>query len=153
MAQYMIQYAANPGLVMAVTNQQSGATLSIQKYGGDSNLFVWNYNPLNKLITLVASGTQQLCITVPGNNCNGTPILQIQPAAIPASQYQQWNVIGGTTFINSVGCPGKCIDLDNRNINPGTPIWLYPNNGSPAQQWILSPISTFDLEGLPASIE
>jgi hypothetical protein len=152
MAHGVIQYAADPNMVIAVTNQESGASLSIQRMDSNPLLYTWNHNALNGLITLVSSGLQQLSITVPGNNCSGTPVLQIQPAATPVSQFQRWNLFhGGPTFINSVGCPGKCIDLQGRNITPGTPIWLVPCNGSPAQQWIFTAVTTFDLEALTSS--
>ena len=145
----MFQYAMDPTLALGVTNQQAGAQLSLQSVTGNPNFITWNYNPLNGLITLAASGTPGLCVTIPGNSCNGTPVLQLaQPLSLsnPNSKYQQWRTLGVTTFVTSVGCSTQVIDVQNRVPAVGTPIWLYPYNGSPAQQWTIGYLTMADVE-------
>jgi hypothetical protein len=151
----LFEYALDPTLAIGVTNQQSGATLSVQSVTGNPNFITWNFNPLNGLITLAAAGTPGLCVTIPGYTCSGTPVLQLQqplPASNANSKYQQWRTLGNTTFITSVGCPGMVIDVQNRSVQVGTPIWLYPYNGSPAQQWVQVGLTQLDIEAVSERI-
>ncbi len=149
MALVLFQYAMDPTLAMGVTNQQSGSPLSLQSVTGNPNLITWNYNPLNQLITLAASGTPGLCVTIPGASCSGTPVLQLQqplPLSNANSKFQQWRQLGSTTYLTSVGCSTQVVDAQNRSPAVGTPLWLYPYNGSPAQQWIVSSLLQSDIK-------
>jgi len=151
MALCLFEYAMDPTLALGVTNQQAGAQLSLQSVSNNPNNITWNFNPLNGLITLVGSGTPGLCVTIPNSSCNGTPVLQLAqplPTSNPNSKYQQWRVLGNTTYLTSVGCPSCVIDVQNRQAVVGTPVWLYPYNGSPAQQWIVQSLMMADLEAI-----
>ncbi|MFE6848019.1 ricin-type beta-trefoil lectin domain protein [Streptomyces sp. NPDC057686] len=40
---------------------------------------------------------------------------------------------------------GRCVDLGNFDTRPGTPLWLFDCNGSPAQRWTIPTLGTAPL--------
>ncbi|KAA0087686.1 hypothetical protein CIW54_13130 [Paraburkholderia sp. T12-10] len=58
---------------------------------------------------------------------------------------QKWDFISKPNFILSVSNPSLCLDNKGRSITDGNTVWLYPFNGSLAQEWALVPLSNFKL--------
>lgn len=144
MPQAIISYAANPNYALALPNPQAGAQVSLQPIQGTPfGQLLWQVNPLNGFITY-ANSSPGNTLVLATTSCNAqTPLtVQIQNTS---DKKQLWNFIVGTTTISSVGCPGMCVDDQYRGTQPGTTIWLYPLNGSPAQQWIIQPVDSKDL--------
>jgi len=149
MASYLIRYALDPTLVMGVKDQQSGAQLVLRSIGDDPNLMIWNFSTLSPILKLASVGGVGLCATIGTFNCGGTPILTLAaplPKTDAKSAYQRWRTLGPTTFITSEGCPNRVADAQSRQVQPGTPIWLYDYNGSPAQQWTFEALMASDVE-------
>ncbi|GGF72343.1 hypothetical protein GCM10007301_35170 [Azorhizobium oxalatiphilum] len=135
MPQVIITYAANPAYALAATNPQTNAPVTLQPVVKTPlSQLLWNVNRLNGLITLAASVSPNI-LALSTSGQNQSPItLQL---LAPGSANQQWNFLIGTTVINSIGFPGYVIDNEGRGTTAGNTIWLYPVNGSPAQQWNL----------------
>ncbi len=144
MPQTIITYAGNPNFALACTNAQAGATLTLQPLTGTPlSQLLWNVNRLNGYITLAASVVPNVLALATTSCASGTLITaQLRNGT---DTKQQWNFLIGTSIINSIGCPGMCVDVQNRVVAAGTPIWLYPVNGSPAQQWNFEAVDAVDL--------
>lgn len=145
MPQAIITYAGNPNFALACTNVQAGASLTLQPLNGTPlSQLLWKVSRLNGFITLAASVIPNVLAVATTSCASGTPITaQMQNGT---DTKQQWNFLIGTSIINSVGCPGMCIDVQNRVVAAGTPVWLYPVNGSPAQQWNFETVDAVDVE-------
>lgn len=138
MTQAIIQYAFDPNFVLGVQNVEAGAQIVILEQSKVINpsLILWDVNIFNQYITLVAtlSSPTPLALTAPSAAAQTQLVVSNRQLA---NDLQKWNFYGTQSFISSVGAPGMVVDDKNRVLQNGNPVWLYPNNGSPAQQWIL----------------
>jgi hypothetical protein len=133
----IIQLASNPSFCMAASDQQNGSKLQLMPVSGtNTRLILWNWSRFSQQITLISTMNSPEPLVVDTQDCSSETDI-IVANRDTSSESQQWQWLGATTFLISVGCPGMVIDNDHRQLNPGNPIWLYQNNGSPAQQWIL----------------
>ncbi|NLS27167.1 hypothetical protein S2M10_21600 [Sphingomonas sp. S2M10] len=154
MTQAIIQYAFDPNYVLGVQNVQAGASVVILQRSMVTNpaQILWDINMFNQYITLVAtlSSPTPLALTAPTAAAQTQLVVSNRQLA---NDLQKWTFFGNQSFISSVGAPGMVVDDKNRVLQNGNPVWLYPNNGSPAQQWILFQASMKALEEDLAEIE
>ncbi|WP_010543990.1 RICIN domain-containing protein [Sphingomonas elodea] len=154
MTQAIIQYAFDPNYVLGVQNVQAGAPVVILQQSTVTNpaLILWDINMFNQYITLVASQASPtpLVLTAPSPNAETRLVINNRQSS---NNLQKWTFFGSQSFISSVGAPGMVVDDQNRGLQNGNPVWLYPNNGSPAQQWILFSATLRALEEDLAELE
>jgi hypothetical protein len=151
MALYLIQTVLDATLALGAKSVHDGAKCVLQPVTGrNRSLIVWNYNPISGIISLHALSPRPLVLSIQGQTCDGEPniILARQlPNSDPGSAFQQWHSLpGDASVFFSVACSNSVIDNRNRITQPGNPIVLEPYNGSPAQQWVLAPVSQNDIE-------
>ncbi|WP_294329365.1 hypothetical protein [uncultured Sphingomonas sp.] len=154
MTQAIIQYAFDPNYVLGVQNVQAGSPIVILQQSKVTNpsLILWDVNVFNQYITLVASQTSPTPLVLTAPSAAAQTQLVVNNRQI-ANDLQKWNFYGQQGFISSVGAPGMVVDNKNRVLQTGNPVWLFPNNGSPAQQWIQFPVTLKALEEDLAELE
>lgn len=154
MTQAIIQYAFDPNYVMGVKNLQDGAAVVLLQRSLVTNpsLFVWDINSFNQYITLVATLPSPTPLVLTTSSASAQTPLTVNNRQV-ANDKQKWTFFGSTSFILSVGVPGMLADDKNRVLADGNPIWLYPNNGSPAQQWLLAPVAMKEFEDATKELE
>lgn len=154
MTQAIIQYAFDPNYVLGVQNVQANAPVVVLQRSTvtDPSLILWDINMFNQYITLVASQASPtpLVLAAPSGAAQ-TRLAVVNRQA--SGNLQKWTFFGTQSFISSVGAPGMVVDNKDRILQNGNPTWLYPNNGSPAQQWILFPATLRELEENLAELE
>ncbi|MFE5536447.1 ricin-type beta-trefoil lectin domain protein [Streptomyces sp. NPDC056492] len=86
--------------------------------------------------------TNGMCLgAVNAGTVNTTPIeLQVCDSSAPSQRFLP-------RADNSIHNPvsGRCLDLGNLDTRPGTPLWLFDCNSSPAQRWTIPTLGTAPL--------
>ncbi|MEV6581908.1 ricin-type beta-trefoil lectin domain protein [Streptomyces sp. NPDC051582] len=86
--------------------------------------------------------TNGMCLgATNAGTANTTPIeLQVCDSSAPGQRFLP-------RADNSIHNPvsGRCLDLGNLDTHPGTPVWLYDCNASPAQRWTIPTLGTAPL--------
>ncbi|MBR8237544.1 MULTISPECIES: RICIN domain-containing protein [unclassified Burkholderia] len=140
MGQYIIEYAQDPDYRLAVTDQISGSAVVLRnKKGLTGRHCIWDINFDNGIIALSGSGD---VLAIGADRIAPEAYLKLKPTseAIP------WDFFDKPGYIVPFADPNLCLDDKDRVVRDGNPIWLYPVNGSPAQQWKL--VSLFKLKTL-----
>ena len=133
--QGIIQYYNNPALCIGAVDQMAGSKVQLTSTTSAPNLILWQWDTIQGTFTLVSSigaPGSQLVLTIPGSTCTGNPVLTVN-APQPNFPYQVWSHLMDPGVIASVSCSGNVVDAQSRQVTAGTSIWLYANNGSPAQ--------------------
>lgn len=145
MSQYIIEYASKRNFVIGVADQMSGQSvvlLDLQK-NPDPSKYIWDLQ--DDFTIALHSSSDNLIIDVANLTAQSPFFLSVyDPDNV--TQTQKWRY--KDSFYRNETNQKYCIDLDHRQIVDGSTIWAYTFNGSPAQQWILSPYSSQFVEQL-----
>ncbi|ASL42856.1 hypothetical protein bAD24_I05145 [Burkholderia sp. AD24] len=135
MGVYIIEYSQNPNFVLGITDQSLGSQVVLKnKSGLAPRLAFWDVNFDSGVITLNASGGT---LGVGADTVTPEALAKLKSAADSI----RWDFFSSPGFIVPASNHALCLDDKNRVVSDGNPIWLYPVNGSPAQQWRLVPLN------------
>jgi len=128
--------------VLGVQDQQSGSALGLYPRNGSGATIVWEVDVTKNAIFL-DSGEGQLAVDFKNGSISAEVPLVLSTYTGTPTNSQKWSVLARQGFITSVANPSLVVDDKGRGTAPGNPVWAYPINGSPAQQWKLTPLTTF----------
>jgi hypothetical protein len=128
---YIIEYAQDRNFVIGVTDQiLNSAVVLKNKKGLPPRNALWDVNIDTGTITLNSSGGT-IGLGVDRLAAEAPVKLKYAPDSI------RWDFLSNPGFIVPVTDHSLCLDNKGRSVTDGNTIWLYPVNGSPAQQWVL----------------
>ncbi|AOJ12212.1 RICIN domain-containing protein [Burkholderia vietnamiensis] len=134
MGVYIIEYSQDTDFVLAVQDQMLGSPVVIKNKKGLAPRYAfWDVDFDSGVISLNSSGG--------GIAIGATPIAAESYAKLALRQdaiHFDFFLHPGYLMVDVN--PPLCLDVKDRRIADGTPTWLYPYNGSPAQQWNLVPL-------------
>lgn len=136
MGVYIIEYDQDPNYVIGVTDQsQDNGVVLRSKKGLAPRFAFWDINFDSGIISLNASGG---VLAIGADRIAPEALLRLKPtqAAI------QWDFFSHPGYIVPRADESLCLDDKGRVVADGNPLWLYPINGSPAQQWRLVPLNS-----------
>ncbi|MFJ3914168.1 ricin-type beta-trefoil lectin domain protein [Streptomyces vinaceus] len=91
--------------------------------------------------------TQGKCLNATNAGTKNTTLIELRTCD-SAAPSQQFLPRADNSIYNPVS--GRCLDLGNLDTRPGTPLWLFDCNSSPAQRWTIPILGTAPLPA-PAS--
>ena len=136
MGVYIIEYDQDPTYVIGVTDQsQDNGVVLRSKKGLAPRFAFWDINFDSGIISLNASGG---VLAIGADRIAPEALLRLKPtqAAI------QWDFFSHPGYIVPRADETLCLDDKGRGVADGNPLWLYPINGSPTQQWRLVPLNS-----------
>lgn len=150
----LILLAANPSLCIGAPTQQSGTPVKLVPVTGTNPAqIIWSWSTLSGQITLQSTMSSPTPLVLTTSGCGAQTPITVNNR-VSGQNLQQWQWFGTTAFLTSAGCAGMVIDNQYRTQSSSNVIWLFPNNGSPAQQWILQSMDQMEvmeaLDAVPA---
>ncbi|KVD76973.1 hypothetical protein WS62_31300 [Burkholderia sp. ABCPW 14] len=145
MSQYIIEYAAQKNFAIGVTDKMAGKSvvlLDLRK-NPDPSKYIWE---VQDDFTIALHSSSDNLIIDAANLTDQSPLILSTYDPDNVTKTQKWRY--KDSFFKNDTNTKYCIDLDNRKVSDGSTIWVYTSNGSPAQQWILSPYSSQFVEQL-----
>ncbi|KVO85396.1 hypothetical protein WL21_05325 [Burkholderia ubonensis] len=138
MGAYVIEYAQDTNFVLAVQDQILGSQVVIKNKKGLAPRYAfWDVDFDSGVISLNSSG---------GGIAVGAD--RIAPESLAKLKLRQdaihFNFFLHPGFLIVASDPSLCLDVKDRKVADGTPTWLFPYNGSPAQQWRLVPLHNLE---------
>lgn len=134
--QYVIKYAKNTQFVIGVSDKISGASVVLldTKATPDNSFYLWDLQDDNTIA--LNSASARLVIDC-GSLTSGSYLKLSAYNSGKVTPTQQWYY--DETFYYNLNNSDFVIDNQYRGESSNNPIWLYPFNGSVAQQWLLAP--------------
>ncbi|MFF0219886.1 ricin-type beta-trefoil lectin domain protein [Streptomyces vinaceus] len=86
--------------------------------------------------------TNGMCLGAANAGTANTTLIELQVCDSSAPS-QRFLPRADSSIYNPVS--GRCLDLGNLDTRPGTPIWLFDCNSSPAQRWTIPTLGTAPL--------
>lgn len=112
-----------PGSAVVLSPANAAETVTSWSYGRDGTI----------------SPTFDTTLVLDSNPQNGTVAAEqyffLTRRAALATASQKWQYDSTASAFRNVYSSNILIDLKNRNVKVGNPIWSYKQNGTPAQQW------------------
>lgn len=139
---YTIVWKADTSKCLGVKDQQAGAPVGLWPLKTTGATIVWNIDFTKNVIFLNSSGGQ-LALDFQGGKVGAEVPLVLSEYNGTPSDSQRWTFLSRPGFIVSMANTSLVVDDKYRGTEDGTPVWGYPFNGSPAQQW--KPVSPFAL--------
>ena len=135
----VITWNPNTSMGLGVQDQIAGSPVRLYPLTTTGAHLVWSIDFTNNAILLdAASGT--LALDFQGGKAAAQTPLILSPYTGTPTKTQQWSLLVRPGFITSLANTSLVVDDKDRNPNAGNPVWAYPFNGSPAQQWTVKSV-------------
>ncbi|HHX4057927.1 RICIN domain-containing protein [Streptomyces noursei] len=135
MGVYIIEYSQDPNYVIGVTDQSQDNPVVLRSKNGLAPRYgFWDVNFDTGIVSLNSSGG---VLAIGADRIAPESLLKLKPSASAI----QWDFFSKPGYIVPRSDESLCLDDKGRVVKDGNPIWLFPINGSPAQQWRLVPLN------------
>ncbi|WP_052321512.1 RICIN domain-containing protein [Ralstonia sp. A12] len=132
----VIRLRANTTFFLGVRDQIAFSPVEL-KQTGDGQTTIWDIEWHNNAV-LLRSSQGWLALDFQGQRAASEVPLIVSPYNGAPTPTQRWSFFVRPGYITSLANPSLVVDVKDRGIKDGQPVWGYTFNSSPAQQWVLS---------------